>query len=282
LGTQHCYLKDFYSLKLGISARRTGVFDAEVKRVSRSTSEVAGAKQYNTAAKNWAALIADARQNNHQFQDLWEEHKRCCQSSPLVQYLRDGDMLRTVTLLTRLPSGTQKDGISLQALPTPGSSTQTNKHFSNALMRSFMNRQMSSRSSMGSFASKPQSAKDVVAGCPISQDLRLEVYRYFKKLTIDPTLGLKWRKWHAKPIDGRNMWNPELAEALSLRIRKKAEKQEGKGRDVILFTQQEWEAFGIKKLPVGSFVKSGDMYFMPDNPKEKRKSYRQLILLETL
>ena len=95
-------------------------------------------------------------------------------------------------------------------------------------------------------------------------------------------LGLKWRKWHAKPIDGRNMWNPELAEALSLRIRKKAEKQEGKGRDVIVFTLEEWEAFGIKKLPVGSFVKSGDMYFMPDNPKEKRKSYRALILLETL
>ena len=91
-------------------------------------------------------------------------------------------------------------------------------------------------------------------------------------------LGLRWRTWPTKPIDGRNLWNPELAEALSLRT----EKKEGKGRDVIMFTQQEWETFGIKNLPVGSFVKSGDMYFMPDNPKEKRKSYRALILLETL
>jgi len=274
LGTHHCYLKDFYSSKLGISARRPGGFDAELKRGSRSTSEVAGAKQYNTAAQNWAALIADARQNNHQFQDLWEEHKRRCQSSPLVQYLRDGDIEQTVTLLTRRLSGIQADGTALQALPTPGPNKQTNEHFSNAL-RSFMERQ---RSSIGSFVSKPQSETEPVAGCPISQDLRLEVYRYFKKFTLDPMLGLKWRKWHAKPIDGRNLWNPELAEALSLRT----EKKEGKGRDVIMFTQQEWETFGIKNLPVGSFVKSGDMYFMPDNPKEKRKSYRQLILLETL
>ena len=197
---------------MGISARRPGVFYAELKRGSRSTSEVAGAKQYNTAAKNWAALIADARQNNHQFQDLWEEHKRRCKLSPLV-----------------------------------------------------------------TFAINIKSAQDVVAASPISQDLRLAVYRYFKKDTLYPTLGLRWRTWPTKPIDGRNLWNPELAEALSLRTVK-----EGKGRDVIVFTLQEWEAFGIKKLPVGSFVKSGDMYFMPDNPKEKRKSYRALILLETL
>ncbi len=117
----------------------------------------------------------------------------------------------------------------------------------------------------------------MVAASPISQDLRLAVYRYFKKDTLYPTLGLRWRKWPTKPIDGTNLWNPELAEALSLRTVK-----EGKGRDVIVFTLQEWEAFGIKKLPVGSFVKSGDMYFMPDNPKEKRKSYRALILLEKL
>ena len=191
-----------------------------------------------------------------------------------MQYLRDGDIEQTVTLLTRRLSGIQADGTALQALPTPGPNKQTNEHFSNAL-RSFMERQ---RSSIGSFVSKPQSETEPVAGCPISQDLRLEVYRYFKKFTLDPMLGLKWRKWHAKPIDGRNLWNPELAEALSLRT----EKKEGKGRDVIMFTQQEWETFGIKNLPVGSFVKSGDMYFMPDNPKEKRKSYRQLILLETL
>jgi len=216
LGTEHCYLKEFYSSALGTSlARRLAFFGAETKRGYTSTSKVAGVKQYNTAANNWAALIADARQNNHQFQDLWEEHKRRCKLSPLV-----------------------------------------------------------------TFAINIKSAQDVVAASPISQDLRLAVYRYFKKNTLYPMLGLRWRTWPTKPIDGRNLWNPELAEALSLRTVKEGFK--GKGRDVIVFTLEEWEAFGIKKLPVGSFVKSGDMYFMPDNPKEKRKSYRALILLETL
>jgi hypothetical protein len=64
-------------------------------------------------------------------------------------------------------------------------------------------------------------------------------------------LGLKWKNvGNTQPMEGRDLKNSSLAEAL-------------KGKTQ--FTRQEWEGFGIKGLRRIDFVKSGAFYFQPDS-----------------
>jgi len=64
-------------------------------------------------------------------------------------------------------------------------------------------------------------------------------------------LGLKWQNvGNTQPMEGRDLKNSSLAEAL-------------KGKTQ--FTRQEWEGFGIKGLRRIDFVKSGAFYFQPDS-----------------
>ena len=64
-----------------------------------------------------------------------------------------------------------------------------------------------------------------------------------------PTLGLKWTQTGAaKPTQGRELANPELATALASKI---------------TFTQREWEGFRIHDLRHDDFIKSGGFYFKP-------------------
>jgi len=88
----------------------------------------------------------------------------------------------------------------------------------------------------------------------------------------------------------------ELAKALTLRASKSIDTQRRTGEKereqddctYVEFTHQEWEAFDIKNLRMGDFVKAGDCYFSPhltETLKSKNnnfKLYRQFILLETL
>ena len=70
-----------------------------------------------------------------------------------------------------------------------------------------------------------------------------------KALSAASASGLTWRNaGDTHPAGGRSLENPQLAEALT----RKTE-----------FTQQEWEAFGIKDLRSNDFIRSGDSYFHP-------------------
>ena len=64
-----------------------------------------------------------------------------------------------------------------------------------------------------------------------------------------PTVGLRWRETGAtKPSQGRSLTNRKLEEAL---------------RCGTIFTQQQWDKFGVTDLCYGDFIKSGDSYFTP-------------------
>ena len=64
-----------------------------------------------------------------------------------------------------------------------------------------------------------------------------------------PTVGLRWQETGAtKPSQGRSLTNRKLEEAL---------------RCGTIFTQQQWDKFGVTDLCYGDFIKSGDSYFTP-------------------
>ena len=61
--------------------------------------------------------------------------------------------------------------------------------------------------------------------------------------------GLKWRKCgDTQPTSGRSLINAKLANALARKV---------------AFTQQEWDAFGIRDLRIDHFVMANDSYFKP-------------------
>jgi hypothetical protein len=217
------------------------------------------AEKYFNAARNWAELIAHANKTNHGFHQLWQEHKRHCKSSPLMQSLVDGNISRAVTLL--------------------------------------FNCRKNEKSSTNFKLPSPDTMNDLVAGCPVSQPFRMKLYRHFKMST--PKIGLIWKNMGDTKPNGRNLsrlGDSELAKALTLRASKSIDTQRRTGEKereqddctYVEFTHQEWEAFDIKNLRMGDFVKAGDCYFSPhltETLKSKNnnfKLYRQFILLETL
>ena len=77
--------------------------------------------------------------------------------------------------------------------------------------------------------------------------------------------GLRWLvAGDTEPTTGHNLQNANLAEALQ----KKTE-----------FTQQEWDAFGIKDLREDHIIKSGNSYFKPDvtSPSEESVLNKRLL-----
>jgi hypothetical protein len=246
-----------------------------------NATENSAAEQYLNAAKNWAALIAHANQTNHQFHELWQEQKRRykkhCKRSPLMQSLLVGDILGAVFVLVRQ--------LSLLFCCRTTEPFSTNFELrTNGRTEELVENQMYS-STLNDL--KDTNTTHLVVGCPVSQHFRMKLYTYFKKTT--PTLGLKWKNMGDTKPNGRNLGDSELANALA-RKRKTGEKEREQEKDTYIeFTHQEWEAFGIKNLRIGDFVKAGDSYFSPPDLMETLKSkksnfklYRQLILLETL
>ena len=246
-----------------------------------NATENSAAEQYLNAAKNWAALIAHANQTNHQFHELWQEQKRRykkhCKRSPLMQSLLVGDILGAVFVLVRQ--------LSLLFCCRTTEPFSTNFELrTNGRTEELVENQMYS-STLNDL--KDTNTTHLVVGCPVSQHFRMKLYTYFKMTT--PTLGLKWKNMGDTKPNGRNLGDSELANALA-RKRKTGEKEREQEKDTYIeFTQQEWEAFGIKNLRIGDFVKAGDSYFSPPDLMETLKSkksnfklYRQLILLETL
>ena len=243
-------------------------------------TENSAAEQYLNAAKNWAALIAHANKTNHQFHELWREqkkrYKRHCKRSLLMQSLLEGDILGAVFVLVRQLS-------LLFCCRTTEQFSTSDELRTNGRTEELLENQMYS-STLKDL--KDTNTTNLVVGCPISQHFRMKLYKYFKMTT--PMLGLKWENMGDDMPNGRDLENSELANALA-RKRKTGEKEREQGKGTIKFTPQEWEAFGIKNLRIGDFVKAGDSYFSPSDLRETLKSkkinfklYRQMILLEML
>ena len=74
------------------------------------------------------------------------------------------------------------------------------------------------------------------------------VDRLSKNRGTQATLGLMWEIFPERPAQGRELSDSGLASALECKT---------------IFTQREWEAFGISDLRDDDFIKSGDFYFKP-------------------
>jgi len=116
-------------------------------------------------------------------------------------------------------------------------------------------------SSSSSLASSSTSRAPSSRPSPHWNLLELQVPEPFKLSS-----GLQWRNTgHVRPIGGRSLQKPELAEALTRTTE---------------FTQQEWDAFGIANLRVDDFIKSGHCYFMPVSRRDSPG--HSSIVLQTL
>eukprot|EP00966_Prymnesium_polylepis_P108973 2521791-Prymnesium_polylepis.1 len=70
-----------------------------------------------------------------------------------------------------------------------------------------------------------------------------------RKLFKTAPLGLKWEETGTeKPTKGKQITHRKLAEALESQT---------------VFSQQEWDEFGVKKLQEHDFIKSDESYFKP-------------------
>ena len=77
-------------------------------------------------------------------------------------------------------------------------------------------------------------------------------------------IGLRWLvAGDTEPTTGHNLQDANLAEALQKRTE---------------FTQQEWDAFGIKDLREDHFIKSGNSYFKPDVPVSNERLLADVLI----
>jgi hypothetical protein len=86
--------------------------------------------------------------------------------------------------------------------------------------------------------------------------------------------GLNWKNTgRMKPPKGRELTNSNLAEAL------KNKSEILQWRNKCLFTEEEWDSFGIGELRSGDFMKAGNCYYKPlglDLPSRVKVVYMKI------
>jgi uncharacterized protein YjbI with pentapeptide repeats len=97
-----------------------------------------------------------------------------------------------------------------------------------------------------------QQPKPVAAPAALAVNVKSDLLNVLTKRAS----GLKWEKFSAptEPAQGRELKNSKLAAEL---------KQKALDTPHPLFTQREWDAFGIHGLCTNDFIKSGRDYFKP-------------------
>ena len=86
--------------------------------------------------------------------------------------------------------------------------------------------------------------------------------------------GLTWECiGETQPSEGKRLDNPALAAALS-------QQKEERNRKKIQFTSEQWQAFGVKSLQNGHFVKSGALVYKPTVDAESVQGEKKVLRFE--